>query len=101
MKKLILFLSLFIGVAAFSQETTEQKQEIISTEFDKAAEFPGGLNAIRRKISENFDTSKITGNGMFTTKITFIVDENGDVSDITAEGKNARFNEAGVDVTKK
>ncbi len=101
MQKLILFLSLFIGVAVFSQETTEKKQEIIYNDVEKLAEFPGGINAFRTMIAHNFRTRKVKANGYVKCEITFVVERDGSIVDVKAHGENESFNQEAVRAVSK
>lgn len=100
MRKLLLILSLILSFSTFAQETIAPK-EFVETEFDKAAEFPGGLNAFRNEFAKNFDSKKLEGKGQINTQITFIVDEKGILSEIKAKGTNITFNKESVDAIKK
>lgn len=48
------------------------------------------------KILENLDTSKVSGNGEYITKVSFLVDENGKVSNVNASGNNQTLNLATI-----
>ncbi|WP_379967595.1 energy transducer TonB [Epilithonimonas sp. UC225_85] len=101
MKKTLLFLTLFFSLSVFSQERT-QTQELVETKVDKAAEFPGGLNAFRNELSKKFDPKNtFHGSGTYQTLITFTIDENGSISQVLATGKNDSFNVEVVKTFKK
>lgn len=56
--------------------------------------YPGGVSEFRSLINTNFNTSIFTGGeGLMKTIVHFIIDENGNVSDFTAEGNNEKFNQ--------
>lgn len=60
---------------------------------DVEAEFNGGINAFRTKVVNNFDTDSFNGTGdLMKTMITFIVEKDGTISGIKAEGSNTTFN---------
>ena len=59
---------------------------------DQEAEFPGGLNSFRIKISENFDTSSLKGEGIIKATISFIIERDGSVTDVKVNGSNSDFN---------
>lgn len=96
MKKLFLFLSLFIGVVIFSQETTEQKQSDIAEKVDKAPEFPTGFNGFRKKIAENFRTKEIKERGKLSCIVKFVVEKDGTISIVKVDGTNENFNKEAV-----
>lgn len=60
---------------------------------DIEAEFNGGINAFRNKVVQNFDTDSFNGTGdLMKTTVTFIVEKDGTISGIKAEGENNKFN---------
>ena len=57
------------------------------------AEFPGGINAFRKAISSNFNTSVMPEKiGKVKSTVFFKIDENGKTSDYKVEGSNEIFN---------
>ncbi|MDQ1097141.1 MULTISPECIES: energy transducer TonB [Chryseobacterium] len=64
----------------------------VSTVVDVEASFPGGIDSFRNKVLNNFDGSGIESDGVVKTMITFIVERDGSISAIKADGKNADFN---------
>ena len=59
MKNLIVVVSLFLSVAAYSQ--TKEAAEIDNTIYasvDKMAEFPGGIGAFRNEFAKNLSTKR-------------------------------------------
>ena len=52
----------------------------------------GGLNGVRAKVAENFDSEAVQGEGMLTTTVKFVVETNGTVSQVKATGANPDFN---------
>jgi len=66
------------------------------------AEYPGGVNELRKKVSKNFN-SAIFGetNGLVRSTITFVVDKNGNIRDLKTEGENEKFNNEVFRVTKE
>lgn len=66
------------------------------------AEYPGGVNELRKKVSKNFN-SAIFGesNGLVKSTITFVVDKNGNIRDLKTEGENEKFNNEVFRVTKE
>lgn len=65
----------------------------VYTEVEQLAEFPGGINSFRSKVSNSFDTSVMSGDeGMVKTEITFVVERDGSITDVKANGPNRDFN---------
>ena len=63
-------------------------------EVEQLAEFPGGINAFRNKVSSSFDTSAMDGDeGNVKAEITFIVETDGSITDVKATGPVKYFNE--------
>ncbi len=63
-----------------------------SAEVDVAADFKGGINAFREKVSQNFDTEAVDKSGVVSAVITFVVETNGSISNLKINGSNAEFN---------
>jgi protein TonB len=85
--------------------TAEVKPQVSDTqvysEVEQTAEFPGGINAFRNKVSGNFDGSAMNGDeGTVRTEITFVVERDGSITDIKANGKNSDFNSEAVRTIK-
>lgn len=101
MKKVLLVLTLFLSLAFFSQETAKTK-ELAIKEFDIAAEYDGGIEKFREAFQKHFDSKNtFKGSGTYQTLITFIVDEDGSISQVLATGKNDSFNMLGINAIKK
>jgi hypothetical protein len=64
----------------------------ISAVVDVEANFAGGLDSFRNKVMNNFDGSGFESGDVMKTTITFIVEKDGTISGIKADGKNADFN---------
>ena len=77
--------------------TVEVKPQVSTTEVyekvEQLAEFPGGIDSFRRKVQENFDTYAMSGDeGTVKTEITFVVERDGSITQIKANGSNSDFN---------
>lgn len=71
------------------------------SEVEQLAEFPGGINAFRKKVNDNFDASAIEGaDGIVKGEITFVVERDGSITDIKVNGKNQDFNSEAVRTVK-
>ena len=56
-------------------------------------EYPGGLNVMRNKVSQNFNGSVLKGDeGLIRSDVQFVIDEKGEVSNIKTMGSNEIFN---------
>ena len=70
---------------------------------DQSAEYPGGLNGVRKYIADNVDTSNLEGEGQLTVKLKFIVERDGTVSDVkvTQKSGNSDFDSETIRVVKR
>lgn len=60
---------------------------------DKEAKFDGGIDAFRDKFQNKFDGSEFDGTGeSLKTTLTFIVEKDGSISNVKANGKDVSFN---------
>ena len=85
--------------------TAEVKPQVSDTqvysEVEQTAEFPGGINAFRRKVQDNFDSSAIEGaDGVVKGEVTFVVERDGSITDVKVTGKNSDFNSEAVRTVK-
>ncbi|MCX8533752.1 energy transducer TonB [Chryseobacterium luquanense] len=85
--------------------TAEVKPQVSDTqiynEVEQNAEFPGGINAFRNKFQNSFDGSAMNGDeGAVKSEITFVVERDGSITDIKANGKNSDFNAEAVRTIK-
>lgn len=96
-----------MGEHPLKTDTIKKKQDASApvpptppSEFEQVpAEFPGGANALRRLVSNTFDTSIFKGDeGLIKTTIYLSIDEKGKISNIFAEGENKTFNAEAVRV---
>jgi protein TonB len=117
MKKTFFLLGLFFTSLAFAQETATKNpvQNTVSdvsalpdyniiktkldlkqvvTKADSLPEFPGGMNAFKRKYFENIETLDLKQNEKIDTRLYFIVEKNGYVRNVTAVAKNKKHAEA-------
>ncbi len=80
--------------AAAVQVKAQVDEKKVYTEVEQLAEFPGGLNAFRNKVSSGFDQSVMEGDeGTVRTEVTFVVERDGNITDVNATGSNKAFNE--------
>ena len=90
------------GTKASTAEVKPQVSDTqVYTEVEQTAEFPGGINAFRKKVGENFDTSAIEGaDGVVKGEVTFVVERDGSITDVKVTGKNSDFNSEAVRTVK-
>ncbi|WP_048505153.1 energy transducer TonB [Chryseobacterium angstadtii] len=109
MKKIIVLAFLLISVTVFSQTQPKEdsKDQKVSTtdtqkpiQTDVAAEFPGGMDALRRHISSQFDSSKINDSGVFKSVTKFLIHTDGSMSSISTTGNNPAMNKEMTRVIK-
>lgn len=79
---------------------------VVKTDFTKIenalsveAKFEGGIDSFRNKVINNFDNSQFDEGTMKTT-VTFIVERDGSISGIKADGKDANFNSEAIRTVK-
>ncbi len=85
--------------------TVEVKPQVsetqVYTEVEQLAEFPGGINSFRNKVNSNFDTSIMDGDeGIVKTEVTFVVERDGTITDVKANGSNKDFNAEAIRTVK-
>ena len=85
--------------------TVEVKPQVsetqVYTEVEQLAEFPGGINSFRSKVNSSFDTSVMYGDeGTVKTEVTFVVERDGSITDVKANGSNKDFNAEAIRTVK-
>jgi len=76
-------------------------QSASSNNVDSPAEYPGGINILRNKISQSFNGAALKGDeGMVKSIIFFKIDKDGKVKDIKTAGENEAFNNEAYRVAK-
>lgn len=87
MKRLILLFVILVSIFAHSQN--DEKNVI-----EEKASFPKGDQVFRTMISENIRTDNIMSNGNqnIHCELTFIIDREGNITDVKAFGDNQEFN---------
>lgn len=101
MKKLILIFGIFSSCLVFSQDIGVAPRETIKESVEQQASFPGGISAFRTEFANKIKTKKIKQKGVFRNTVSFVVEKDGTVSDVKADGAHADFNAASVDAVKK
>lgn len=81
------------GVQQVVQPKVQPKEDNSpKTVVDVEAGFVGGLDSFRNKVINNFDGSGFDSGEVMKTMITFIVEKDGTISGIKADGKDVDFN---------
>lgn len=85
--------------------TVEVKPQVsetqVYTEVEQLAEFPGGINSFRSKVQNSFDGSVMEGDeGTVKTEVTFVVERDGSITDVKANGSNKDFNAEAIRTVK-
>jgi len=77
-------------------------EEIASPgELGQEASYGGGIDSFRKKVMDNFDGSGFEGSGdTMKTVITFVVEKDGTISGIKANGSDASFNNEAIRTIK-
>lgn len=74
------------------EKNTLQNAEFSKT-IDKTADYPGGINALRKEVAQLFYGEGVySETGSAKTNVGFIVEKDGTVSNVKAEGDNFTFN---------
>nr|WP_315034608.1 energy transducer TonB [uncultured Chryseobacterium sp.] len=79
-------------------EVTDPKK--IETELSVEANYSGGIDSFRNKVMNNFDGSGLESDGVMKTTITFIVEMDGTISGVKANGTNVDFNNEAIRTIK-
>lgn len=105
MKKFLFFILFLFYYSVFCQDNqipSENLPEVVLTkrkaitENEKPPVFPLGSEIFRKILSENFRTEKISDSLDIHCDLFFIVDKEGNISEIKANGKNQEFNNEAV-----
>lgn len=89
-------------VTAPTSTATPQPTNQVATKVDVEAEFIGGINRFRAQVAENFDQEDFSGEeGIISATVTFIVEKDGSLSAVKAEGQNKAFNAEAERAIKK
>lgn len=107
MKKISFIFCLFAFYFAFGQDSTKasgQLNELVLTEkngklkidAEKPPIFPLGTDTFRNMLLKNFRTDKISDSSDIHCDLLFVIDKEGNISDIKANGTNKEFNNEAV-----
>lgn len=110
MKKLSILILLLGGQIAFSQTAQKEEQQKpvqllseskVNDTIYTAAEFPGGIPAIRRHIGQEMDIFKFKESGQFKSITTFDVNPDGSISSISTTENSPILNKEMDRIMKK
>ncbi|WP_313502176.1 energy transducer TonB [Kaistella carnis] len=98
MKVFLFVFTIVCSCLSYSQENT--KEAYVITE--RLAEFPdGGLQNFRKLIEDNFREKKVKGEGKEYCELKFVIERDGSISNITANGSNESFNKEAIRAISK
>ena len=93
MKVFLFVFTIVCSSLMYSQENT--KEAYVITE--QIAEFPdGGSQNFRKLIVNNFREKKVKGEGKESCELKFVIERDGSISNITANGSNESFNKEAI-----
>lgn len=76
-----------------SNISIEKPNEDFSSAIFQAPQYPNGINALREQVSDLIYTETLTPvNITLKTEVTFVVERDGSITDIVANGENEEFN---------
>ena len=98
MKVFLFVFTIVCSCLIYSQENT--KEAYVITE--RLAEFPdGGLQNFRKLIEDNFREKKVKGEGKEYCELKFVIERDGSIGNITANGSNESFNKEAIRAISK
>ncbi len=91
----ILIYTCFFFATTFAYAQTEPSKTY--TEVEQMAEFPdGGITNFRQLIANNFRERKVKGKSRVSCELTFVIDRDGSIVDVKANGTNKSFNDEAI-----
>ena len=98
MKKLVFVFIILCSSLIFSQEIITD--DIVKSE--RIAEFPdGGSQNFRKLIVDNFREKKVKGEGEESCELQFVIERDGSLTNIIANGSNDSFNKEAIRAISK
>ncbi|RCU44929.1 energy transducer TonB [Chryseobacterium lacus] len=88
------------GTKAATIEAPKVDVNKIYDDVEQGAAFPGGINSFRNRFVSNFDGSVMEGEGSVKTEVTFVVERDGSLTDIKANGPNRDMNAEAIRTVK-
>ena len=82
-----------VGTVPVTPPNITKDPNTVAARVDVGADFSGGIESFRKKVGQNFDTGYFEGSGeRITAHVTFIVEKDGTISNVTATGADLKFN---------
>lgn len=73
--------------------TNHNREDHLAVNVEKTADYPGGMNALRKEVADLFYTEGVySENPSLKTVVFFVVEKDGTISNVKAEGDNFTFN---------
>lgn len=83
-------------------DDVSEDDQTVFTEVEQSAEYPGGLGALRKAFIDSFDTSEMSPeNTKARVELTFVIEKDGSISDVKANGSNDEFNKEAIRTMKR
>lgn len=82
------------------QEPVDKNKIVEAGELGVEANFKGGIDSFRNKVMNSFDGSGFESEEILKTMVTFIVEMDGTISGVKANGTNADFNNEAIRTVK-
>ncbi len=90
------------GTSIVPQPATKPVDNSPAKNVDVEAKFSGGIDAFRNRVVQGFNTHDFEGQGeLLKTTVTFIVEKDGTISSVKANGVNSSFNAEAEKTIKK
>lgn len=79
-----------------TQSNVDLSKQPSTSTLEKTPEYPGGINTLRSQVAEEFYFDSSADEKILKTNITFIVEREGNISNVNAEGDNPNFNRQAI-----
>lgn len=76
-----------------ANETKNDEQTLYNNDLEIKPTYPGGINYFRTEISNRFNNQLFGGEGKLSTILSFIVEKDGSLSNVTSTGVSRYFNQ--------
>jgi len=80
-------------VIVSDQNADHDREDNLTVNVEKTADYPGGINALRKEVADLFYSEGVySENPSLKTVVVFVVEKDGTISNVKAEGENFTFN---------
>ncbi|WP_228400630.1 energy transducer TonB [Chryseobacterium taihuense] len=80
-------------IVSDQNNTDRDREDNLIVNVEKTADYPGGINALRKEVADLFYTEGVySENPSLKTVVVFVVEKDGTISNVKAEGENFTFN---------